>query len=599
MRIPDKDVGKWAQNIVSQCSESRASRIDRGAMYKNIYLSGSEDGDPAIYNKTFAYIDNLSSYLYSPVELRFGIEKYGSSTAADRAKSFTAASELHRYLRQSDVDTLIEEVMIWSLVKGKAFIKLLWDEESEEFSAHLVQPETMGVYREDLNSLDEQEAFYHSTYVTPSQFAEMIANHPDATELMRQVATHFHPANDGNSPDTNNVLKQVIIGGLNPFRASTSGKTQSRGIVDWLSGPSPTLSPSMLGSIIRIDELWVKDTERKDYTVLQLVGDVLIEGKTRHRNIIADQFDPNNKEKSIPSNENNPLAKHHPFIEFCPNKLSGYFWGRSEICNIALLQLMLNNRIDGINRLLRRQENPPRMFTGGTGPTQQAYAKANKPGGYLVDSSPGGKMNDLAPSLPEGLFESLHEMIGFYDDMAGFTPTLQGRGEKGVRAGGHSESLTKNASPRFKDRALGIERSVEALGGLGLDYLKAKVGMKLTAWVMPKEDSIETSTQLDPVLAEPPVKGMLPIEFTFMQLPDRCKVVVDSHSSSPAFSHETRGLLFDLFKDGAIDKKQLVTHTSPPGLDTMLEDLARAEIAQAAFAEQHPEEAAQHGKKKK
>lgn len=599
MRIPDKDVGKWAQQIVLQCSESRASRIDRGAMYKNVYLSGSEDGDPAIFNKTFAYIDNLSSYLYSPVELRFGIEKYGSSTAADRAKAFTAASELHRYLRQSNVDTLIEEAVIWSLVKGKCFIKMLWDEEEEGFSPHIVQPETMGVYREDLSTLDEQEAFYHSTYVTPTIFAEMIANHPDAAELMRKVATHIHPANDGSSPDTNNALKQVIIGGLNPFRAASAGKTQTRGIVDWLSGPSPAMSPAMLGSIIRIDELWVKDTARKDYTVLQLVGDVLIEGKTRHRNIIADQFDPANKEKSTLSNDDNPLAKHHPFIEFCPNKLIGYFWGRSEICNIALLQMMLNNRIDGINRLLRRQENPPRLFTGGTGPTQQNYAKANKPGGYLTDQSPNGKMVDLAPALPEGLWESLHEMEAMYDKMAGFTPTLQGRGESGVRAAGHSESLTKNASPRFKDRALGVERSVESLGGLGLDFLKAKVGTKLTAWVMPKEDSIETSVQPDPILAEPPVKGMLAIEFTFHDLPDNCKVVVDSHSSSPAFSHETRGLLFDLFKDGAIDKKQLITHTAPPGLDTMLEDLIRAEIAQQQFAEQHPEEAAEQGKKKK
>ena len=122
MRIPDSGVEKWAQGVIDQCSASRSTRIDRGAMYKNIYLTGSEQGDPAIYNKTFAYIDNLSSYLYSPVELRFGIEKYGSSTAADRAKASAAASELHRHLRQSEVDTLVEEVVIWALVKGKAFI---------------------------------------------------------------------------------------------------------------------------------------------------------------------------------------------------------------------------------------------------------------------------------------------------------------------------------------------------------------------------------------------------------------------------------------------------------------------------------------------
>ncbi len=598
MRIPSTGVAKWASEIVGQCSSSLGNRISRGSVYRNMYLTGAETGDPAVYPKTFAYIDNLSSYLYSPVELRFGIEKYGSSTAADRAKAAAAAAELHSYLRRSNVDTQIEEGVIWSLVKGKTFIKLLWGRAG--FEPYLVQPECMGVLREDLTTLDEQEAFFHSTYLTPGQFALLVENHPQKTELLKKAAKYLHPANDRNNPNANTALKQVIIGGLNPFRAAGSGKTQNRGVVDWLGGPSPDLAPDTLASMLRLDELWVKDDDRKDYTVLQIIGDdILLEGSIRHRNIIADAFDPDNTQKVLTPASENPLAGHHPFIEICPNKLAGYFWGRSEICNIALLQLAINQRIDGINKLLRRQENPPRIFTGGAGPTQQLYAKHNKPGGYMTDTSPGGKMTDLAPPLPEGLWESLHEMEAMYDKMAGFTPTLQGRGESGVRAGGHSESLTRNASPRFKDRALIVERSVESLGGLGLDYLKAKDGQKLTAWVMPKEGSIDTSIELDPMLAEPPVKGMLPIEFTFATLPDRCKVVVDSHSSSPAFSHETRGLLFDLFKAAAIDKKQLITHTSPPGEDTMIEDLVRSEIAQAAFAEAHPEEAAAAKKKKK
>lgn len=598
MQIPQNNVAKWAADIVGKCASSRDERVQRGAMYRNMYLTGSDDGEPAVFNRTFAYIDNLSSYLYSPVELRFGIEKYGSSTAADRAKAAAAASELHRYLRQSNVDTLIEEAVIWALVKGKCFIKMLWG--ADGFEPYIVQPETIGVLREDITSLDEQEAFFHSIYLTPDRFAQMIENHPDKKDLMEKAKKYILPANAGNNPDSNNTLKQVIIGGLNPYRAASSGKTQARGVVDWLSGPSPSLSPKVLSSILRIDELWVWDDERNDYTTFQIIGDdILIEGKNRHRNLIADQFDPNNPTKSIPANTDNPLAGHHPFIEFCPNKLAGYFWGRSEICNIALLQVMINNRIDGINKLLRKQENPPRMFLGGQGPTQQQYSKANKPGGYLTDSSPNAKIQDLAPELPSGLWDSLHEMEAMYDQMAGFTPTLQGRGEAGVRAAGHSESLTKNASPRFKDRALTVERAVEACGGLGLDYLKAHVGTKLTAWVMPKEEGIETAVKIDPLLAEPPVRGMLPIEFLFTQLPDRCKVVVDSHSSSPAFSHETRELLFALYKAGAIDKKQLVTHTAPPGEDTMIEDITRSEIAQAEFAEQHPEAAAAATSKKK
>ena len=599
MRIPQKNLAVWCGELVTACSASRKDRIQRGAMFRNLYLTGSDMGEPAVFPKTFAYIDNLSSYLYSPVELRFGIEKYGSSTLADRAKGSAAAAELHRYMRQGNVDTLIEEAVIWGLVKGKAFIKLLWGEEG--FEPYVIQPEMMGVYREDITSLDEQEAFYQSVYLTPDRFAQMVENHPNRDELLHKVEKYIHPANDENNPDSNNALKQVILGGLNPYRAASSGnKTQNRGVVDWLGGPSPTISPELLASVIRLDELWVWDDERDDWTTIQLIGnDVIVSGKNQRRNIIADMFDPDNKELSPKSNEDNPLSGHHPFVEFCPNRLSGYFWGRSELCNVGLLQQMINTRIDGINRLLRRQEDPPVKWTGGQAPADKQWSKLRKPGTLLSDASPNAKIDVLGPALPEGLWESLHEIEAMYDKMAGFTPTLQGRGESGVRAQGHSRTLTENASPRFKDRALIVERSVEAIGGLGLSYLKSNVADMLTGWVPPSDKSIDSSVQISEDDLEPPAAGMKPVQFMLHQLSKKCKVVVDSHSSSPAFSHETKGLMFDLYKAGAADKKQLILHTDPPGADTMIEDLERAEIAQAAWAEAHPEEAAKSKGKKK
>lgn len=600
MRIPNKGLSNWCGELVTTCSASRKDRIQRGAMFRNLYLSGTEMGEPAVFPKTFAYIDNLSSYLYSPVELRFGIEKYGSSTLADRAKFSVAAAELHRYMRQGNVDTIIEEAVIWGLVKGKSFVKMLWTDEGME--PYLIQPEMMGVYREDITSLDEQEAFYQSVYLTPDRFAQMVENHPDRDELLHKVQKYITPSSDGNNPDSNNALKQVILGGLNPYRAAGSGgnRNQNRGVVDWLGGPSPAISPELLASVIRLDELWVWDDERDDWTTIQIVGnDVIVAGKNQRRNLIADMFDPDNKESSPKANEDNPLAGHHPFIEFCPNRLSGYFWGRSELCNVGLLQEMINKRIDGINKLLRRQEDPPVKWTGGQSPNDKQWSKLRKPGTLLSDASPNAKIDVLAPGLPEGLWESLHEMEAMYDKMSGFTPTMQGRGESGVRAQGHSRTLTENASPRFKDRALITERSVEGIGGLGLMYLRANVADKLTAWVMPNDKSIDSSVEINPDLLEPPAEGMKPIQFTFSQLPKKCKVVVDSHSSSPAFSHETKGLMFDLFKAGAADKKQLVIHTDPPGADTMIEDIERAEIAEAQFAQQHPELAAEKNKKKK
>lgn len=595
MRIPSRQKAGFCKEIIDDCSASLKDRIQRGAMYRNIYLTGDQNGDPQMYPKTFAYIDNLSSYLYSPVELRFNIEQYGYASAADSAMCHSAASELHRKMRQGGVDTKMEGAVTWSLVKGKSFVKLLWGDDG--FEPYIVQPELMGVLREDIDSLDRQEAFFHSTYYTPDRFKELVRIHPDKEAILRKVKK-FLSASAEDSPNRDNSIKQVILGGMNPYQAASNNSTKNKGIVDWLGGPAPYLSAQLLKSLIRVDELWIWDDARDDYTTVQIVDDVIIYGNDRHTNIFADMFDPDNKEKNTPTDKDNPLSGHHPFIEICPNELDGYFWGRSEICNVAMLQNGMNVRIKGIGDIMRRQEDPPRLFSGSSAITQRQYSAVKKPGGYLTDSNPNAKMTSLAPEMPAHIFESLHEYERMFDEMAGFSPTMQGRGDSGVRAGGHAETLTRNSSPRFKDRALIVERQVEALGGLALDMLKAKVGTEQVAWVDKKHLGIWE--KINPAGWFDEIKGMKPIPYLFSQLPDNSKVVVDSHSSSPAFSHDTRELLFSLFKAGAVKPEKLVEHTNPPGEDSMIQDIKEAEIAKAEFAAAHPEEAAKSsGKKKK
>jgi hypothetical protein len=620
MKIPSRGTVGFVKQIRDQCSASRNERLQRGAMYRNLFLTGDEDGNSAIYNKTFAFIDNVASYLFSPVELRYKIEIYGSPTAYDRAMNYAASSELNKYLRQGNVDTCIEQAVNWALVKGKTFIKLLWSEEG--FEPYLIQPEYMGVLREDIEQLDRQEAFFQSSYYTYDRFRELIDNYPEdeKKDILRKVQKYLEPSKGGDMPDRANKMKQVILGDLYPYQQSgnQNNANQNRGVVAWLGGPFPTLSPDLLESLVRMDEVWIWDDVRDDYTTFQLVGDdILLTGKDTHRNIFADMYDPDNKEKSLKSDSDNPLSGKHPFIEICPNPLDGYFWGRSELINVALLQKCISTRINGINSLLRRQEDPPRYFRRGTGMKQTEYSKLNKPGGYLVDTDQSAKeVQTLAPELPEGLFASLHEYEKMFDDMSGMAPVLQGRGESGVRAQGHAETLVRTASPRFKDRALLIERQAEAVGGLALDILKAKLAHRLTSWLMPKDQTlldkilsvaginpkgIEDKLAPDADLELPPVQGMKPMQFMMYQVNKNSKVVVDSHSSSPAFSNDTRSLLFELFKAGAITLEQLVMHTNPPGADTIIEDIRKAEIEKQAFAEQHPEAVieAQNKKKKK
>ena len=279
----------------------------------------------------------------------------------------------------------------------------------------------------------------------------------------------------------------------------------------------------------------------------------------------------------------------HNFVDFCPNRLDGYFWGRSELCNVGVLQMQINARMNGIARLLRRQENPPKLYTGGTGITQQRYSAGDKPGGFFVDPSPQAKMQDLYPQVPPDLWQSLHEYESCFEEMAGLPPVLRGKGDEGVRAQGHAETLTRNASPRFKDRALAIERSVTEIGQLAVAMLKAMDPRTMVAWLRPDTQNIVAMMPPDEPELEAPAPGMKQFPFKFYHIPENTKVVVDSHSASPAFGFEHRELIFAMVKAGMMEPEEAIEHLHPPGEEDMVADLERKQIMQQKLLAEHPE----------
>lgn len=604
MYVPSSKIGYWAKSLVDECSVSMHKRVDRGIAMRNLYLTGDMDGDSQIYNKCFSHIETLSSQIYSPVELRFNIDYYGFASAVEKAKAYTATNHLYSEIRTSNSDILFGDAVTWSLVKGKTMIKLLHSKNGLE--PYVIQPEMMGVKREDINSLDKQEAFFQSTYYTPEAFFLFLSNNEEQEDIFKKVGKYYASQENSPSRDSENTMKRIILSGLYPVGSSdaTSPSSGSRNLVDWMGSPAPTFAPEILQSLIRLDELWVRDDEREDWTTIQIVGDNVVSSKNINRNIFADSYDPNNKEKNIKTDEDNPLSGHHPYIEVCPNPLEGYFWGRPELCNVGLVQEAVNKRVNGIGTLLRKQEDPNYLFTGMTSSAKDVMSKIKKPGGHLVEQNPGATGKALQTDLPEGLFKTLHEYIEMFDDMSGTKATLSGEGESGVRSSNHAETLVRMASPRIKKSALRVERQLETFGGLALDILKAKVPTQFTAWVMPSDTKTSMLAAIFSKFSEEefedaPVAGMKPIKFLLSQLSEHCKVTVDSHSSSPVFSQESRELMFALFKAGAVTPEALIEHTNPPGADSMIQALKAKEISQQAFAEAHPELAAEQEAKAK
>jgi hypothetical protein len=185
----------------------------------------------------------------------------------------------------------------------------------------------------------------------------------------------------------------------------------------------------------------------------------------------------------------------------------------------------------------------------------------------------------------------LHELIGMFDDTGGYPAVLQGQGESGVRAQGHAETLVRMASPRFKDRAITLERQIEELGGLSLDLMRAYDPSQHVLWIKQSESGPFKGSELDPLVYEPPAPGLTALPFQMHHVDDRYRVSVDSHSSSPIFGKEAREVAMLLASRGAITAEDLVRLLNPPQAEAIIADIETRDANKAAMIESLPPDA--------
>lgn len=544
MKIPNSDLSSFLKQIVEDCNVSREMRIARGRWAMNYFYSGGADAKGSLYNRTGVHISRLASYLYSPGSVRYSIEFDYTMGEMWLARAAVAERYLSREYQRRSLDMEFSKAVKTSIIKGCGVIKHLWGHNG--VVAYAIEPESMGVLREDIPELDEQEAFTHTLFLTQGQFSRMIIDHPDREKIMKKVAGSF---SEEESDDQNSFLHEMIIGGTSPVSTSQGG---GQGSIAWFGSPQAMLSPQTVREMIRLDEIWIQDDERKDYTTFQIVDDLVIEGKFRRRNLFG-------------------IKGEHPFILINSNPISGYIWGRSEIAQLAPLQDMLTTRVGDVKRILDLQVTPAKAFIGFSGMTQEKYRNVMKKGGFISEASMGAKIEDLSPKLPEAAFAEIREIVGLFDEMGGFKPILQGEGEAGVRAGVHAQTLLKTASPVIRERSLLIERSAEASGDLIFKLLQAH--------------------EADLFISE---KGE---EFLLSQMPEDYRVTIDSHSASPAFTDDEKQLAFSLAQLGAISAEDLLEMTHPPRQDTLISKARNRAEAQQKLIQEHPELMMKKGKK--
>jgi len=550
LSIPKKSefLTVWIKEMIDECmasSEERGMIYTRAAQY---YYMGSTDNRAALYNKIKPFVDKLAGFLMQPVDVRFQlVYDSGEDDETVLERSQLVAEKLSADFRQTDADIAFAEAVIWGMVNGCQILKVLPDGDSGTFKTAPVHPQNFGVLSETTLSLDEQEAFCHVSYPTKSKLRTMLMDHPRYEEIMKQIGDEPGPKRDEEEPT---YFHQMVVGGLQPLGDVGDAPSSAAGIVNVFPIPTPWRPNRRFAPTVKLCEVWIKDRDREeDWTTIQCIygaDPIIIEGDNTRRNL-----------SRVPGKSS--------FVKVQPQPTPGYFWGRSIIADVQMLQDMLNKRMRDIKVMWDRNVNAPQVFSGFTSVTEEQYFKIVNEGGFINDPNPNAKASKLLDPPPENYLEELEFIFKLFDEASGFSPIMSGQGEPGVRAGVHAQTLVRTSSPHLIKQASTLERQLADCGWLALRIMQA-----MDALIYTTADS--------------------KTEFLLSQLPGNFQVQVDSHSASPAFAEDNRQVAIALARAGAIDSEDLIHMLHPPGAELLLARLKQRQKAQAATAKEEKQE---------
>ena len=350
LKIP-KNVEEWSKEIVDECmasTEERAMVYTRATQY---YYTGSYDSRAAIHNKIRPFIDRLAGYLMQPTDVRFALVFDTQGLPQDvLERAEFAAEKLSADFRTTDADVTFAEATKWGLVNGCQLLKA--QPSHEGFKVNPVHPQNFGVLAETVLRLEEQEAFCHVSFPTISRLMAMLdeQDHPRREEIFLKLMESRQSDRDEEEPT---YLHQMVVGGLQPLGNMDGDPPSAAGIVNVFPVPTPWRPQRKVSRTLRFCELWIKDADREgDYTTLQLVyPDILLEGDNTRRNL-----------SKVPG--------HSPFIKVQSQQTPGYFWGRSMVADVQMLQDLINKRLRDIKIMWDRNAANPQALSGFTNVTE-------------------------------------------------------------------------------------------------------------------------------------------------------------------------------------------------------------------------------------
>jgi len=516
MRIPTDPVERemFYIDIMNKCMVSVENRRTEYDSLRSYYLFGSGPEEaPALYNKIYPHIDQLSAFMYAADSTRFSIN-IGASQPANFHKMVPALTKgLYDYWLNSNADQVFGQALNWSFCYNTTFVKPIW---RKGIHPYMVEPSAIGVLREDTPYTDRQEALIQTYYMTKSELYSRLYSHPRRDQLIQRITF-----SEQETRKEAQGIDRVITSATNP---TIYGNINLN-----LTGMNRYV-PMVAEETVKMTELWVYSDEDDDYLCVTIADpDVVIYDRTSKSMFLEGEM---------------------PFVQVCPNPQYDYYWGQSEVQRLIFLQDMRNKRTNQILELLDKQVKPPTALMGFSGILDEKNFALQRAAGLLATDMPNAKVEQFMPDIPNDIFREIAEIDAMFAEASGIVSVLQGRGESGVRSAGHASQLARLGSSRAKKRALVIESALEKLATL---YLKM---------MMVYDDTVYTDDDGNKFIAS--------------QFTNDFTLKVDAHSNSPIFMEDMRELAFSLFQAGTIGKERLIEMLDPPMKQLLLEDLKKS-----------------------
>jgi len=534
----------FANELIETCRISQSMRAAYYRLLNTIAETGRYDGTKSLINMMNTHLERTASHLFSPVELKFAMDFDNSYPTTDIKRGEVFAKHLTRQWERTSTDTLFGRGVFESLKYGGAIMKQWTEEEGDDehkkpvYKKKLVLPWNFGVYREDENDIDEMEALCETSTLTMPEVWQRIYRFPNAQKLYNQISTHAQAGQSGSQPDS--FFHQVLSTSQLNTGIQSSTRPLPGGIIQIANDPNyAVMGPTVGAPTVKFHELWVKGED--GYVAIQIVEPDILITRFKLSNLLG-------------------IKDTHPYRLIQANPVSNWFWGRSELVDLIEPQGVLAQWVDDYKRLIGLQIDKLLAFKGDNTVLDEAYAQFRVSG--FMNLGQGGGVEDITPKLPAELLPAIKFMIESINMLGSFPDIMQGKGESGVRAGVHANTLLKTASPTLRDRALLVERQCAVCCDLTASLMEAKEERKF--WT--KSDTLQDVEQST---------------FLLTDLPQDWRITVDSHSSSPIFADEAQQLIFALRKTNDVDGEYAIDNLPLPNKEAAKAGLRERKKAQA------------------